>query len=259
MERYYGAIIDYVDGHEIETDRYYAYDSGEIYDEVLQEYLYIKPRSSDGYCTTMLYNSEGRKVQLYVHRIVAATLINSELKYNNSLVVNHIDPVARYNNSVENLEVCTQKENIEYAIKLGRFKVKGEDNPTANLTNDIVHEICSIMEENPNKTYKSIAEDLNLTHLKAIEDTIGKIRQGKEWIFISSQYNLQKRSNPKKGVRVSMSYFNDEDKRELENIILKNPELKSNEISKLVSIDLSDHKKYHAFKKMVARMKKRLL
>lgn len=258
MERYYASLIDYVDGKELEYNRYYAYDSGEIYDEVLQEFIDYKPRS-DGYCTIMLYLSSGEKAQLYVHRVIEATLVDSRLKYDNDLVVNHLNPDYRYNNSVNNLEVCTQKENVAYAIKLGRFKVQGEDNPTANLTNDIVHLICQMMEDDPNRTYSSIADELGISQYIGIVDTIGKIRQGKEWVHISSQYNLIQRKCPQKGVRVTMSYFDDDVRERVKNLILENPEIKPMQIANIISMDLSDSKKKSAFSKMVNRMKKRLL
>ena len=252
MERYYASIIDFVDGTEIENNRYYAYDSGEIYDEINQEYLNIKPRDCDGYCSVSLYTTSGKKAKFYTHRVIAATLIDRRLKYNNNLVVNHLTPDAKYDNSVSNLEVCTQKENIHYAIKLGRFKAVGEENPSANLTDSIVHSICSIMEEFPNKTYKTIAEELELTYLKGIEDTIGKIRQGKEWKHISSHYNLQRR------VRSCMNQF-EMYKSDIEKTIIKNPELKARDIANILSINIDDKKTYQAFHKLIGRMKSKLL
>ena len=258
MERYYSSLIDYVDGKELEFGRYYAYDSGEIYDEMNDCYLEYRPRN-DGYCTIMLYLNSGIKAQFYVHRVIAATLIDKRLKYHNSLVVNHLNPDFKYDNSVSNLEVCTQKQNIGYAIEMGRFKTQGEDNPTANLTNDIVHIICQMMEDDPNRTYISIAKDLGIDHYVGILDTIGKIRQGKEWIHISSQYNLQRRTCPQKGVRVTESYFDDIIRNEVKEIILNNPEIKPMEVAKIISIDLSDNKKKNSFRKMVERMKKKLL
>ena len=142
---------------------------------------------------------------------------------------------------------------------MGRFKTQGEDNPTANLTNDIVHLICQIMENEPNRPYSSIVKELGIDQYVGILDTIGKIRQGKEWIHISSQYNLQRRTCPQKGVRVTESYFDDVIRNEVKEIISNNPEIKPMQVAKIISIDLSDNKKQNAFRKMVERMKKKLL
>ena len=260
MESYYGMTIDFVDGYEIETGRYIAFDSGEIYDNKNQEYLYIHPRNCDGYCMVCLYLNSGKTKQLYVHRIIASTLIDSRLKYkDNMLVVNHLNPDNKWDNSVSNLETCTQKENISYAIEQGRFKVKGEDNPTSNLTNEQVHEICRIMETYPNKTYSSIISELNLGHLTGIESTIGKIRQGKQWVDISSQYNLQRRKAINKGVRVEVNYFNDTDKDNIKQLLTENPNLKPKEIANILSISLETDKKYRAFTTMVGRIRRKLL
>lgn len=258
MERYYGKLIDYVDGKELEIGRYYAFDNGDIYDCVKGEYLVYGPRY-DGYCNIGLYLSSGKLYQFYVHRVIAATLINDELKYENKFVVNHINPECRYNNSISNIETCTQKENVAYAIELGRFKVKGEDNPTANLTNDIVHQICQIMEDDPERTYRSIAEELNIDHYTGILDTIGKIRQGKEWVHISSNYNLKRRLCPQKRERVTTSYFDNNLREQIKNIILNTPNIKPMEVAEIISIDLSDDKKKNAFQKMINRLKKKLL
>lgn len=60
---------------------------------------------------------DGKRKQFYVHRLVASTFIgNTE-----GFVVNHIDG-NKSNNCVENLEICTQKENQKHAFKNGLLK-----------------------------------------------------------------------------------------------------------------------------------------
>ena len=72
--------------------------------------------NENGYLKVNLYDLEGKCKKKYVHRLVAeAFLLNSEEKAN----VNHIDCNVK-NNRVENLEWCTQSENILHAVKLGR-------------------------------------------------------------------------------------------------------------------------------------------
>lgn len=73
--------------------------------------------NENGYLKVNLYDASGHCKKKYMHRLVAeAFLPNPENKPN----VNHIDCDVK-NNSVENLEWCTQSENIRHAVKLGRY------------------------------------------------------------------------------------------------------------------------------------------
>lgn len=67
-----------------------------------------------GYPHIDLYNSKGRK-NYYIHRLVAELFIPNP---NNLPQVNHKDG-NKLNNSVDNLEWCTCKENILHGIKNG--------------------------------------------------------------------------------------------------------------------------------------------
>lgn len=76
----------------------------------------------DGYLRVRL-SKENKKYTPIAHRIVASVFIhNSESKPH----VNHINSV-RIDNRVENLEWVTPKENIQHAIKQGRFKFMTEN------------------------------------------------------------------------------------------------------------------------------------
>ncbi len=57
-----------------------------------------------------------------IHRVVGKHFLENR---DNKPYINHLDG-DKTNNNVENLEWCTAKENIQHAMKLGRFKrVKG--------------------------------------------------------------------------------------------------------------------------------------
>ena len=72
--------------------------------------------NENGYMKVNLYDTDGNCKKKYVHRLVAEAFIpNPE----NKKIVNHIDCNVK-NNCVENLEWCTQSENILHAVKLGR-------------------------------------------------------------------------------------------------------------------------------------------
>lgn len=72
--------------------------------------------NGNGYMKVNLYDLEGRCRKKYVHRLVAEAFIpNPETKPN----VNHIDCDVK-NNRIENLEWCTQSENVRYQLTKGR-------------------------------------------------------------------------------------------------------------------------------------------
>lgn len=75
-----------------------------------------------GYITVMLSCGAEFQKRYYLHRLIADAFIpNPE----NKPVVNHKD-TNRSNNNFENLEWCTQKENIDHSNKMGNYKGIGE-------------------------------------------------------------------------------------------------------------------------------------
>lgn len=73
---------------------------------------YIKPSNNgNGYLYVTL-RIDGKRVHRYVHRLVAENFLEKE---SGKDVVNHID-FDKTNNCVENLEWCTQKENIYHSV-----------------------------------------------------------------------------------------------------------------------------------------------
>lgn len=92
----------------------------------------------NGYYRTMLKrDSDGKIGTVKVHRLVAITFIpNPE----NKPQVNHINAI-RNDNRVENLEFCTQSENIKHSFNIGMSCNKGENHPFSLLTDKQVLEI----------------------------------------------------------------------------------------------------------------------
>ena len=83
-------------------------EDGRIWSEKTHKYL--KPAyTKTGYASVELFNADGSK-RLLVHRLVARAFIPNPL---NLPQVNHIDEDPR-NNSVDNLEWCTAKYNMNY-------------------------------------------------------------------------------------------------------------------------------------------------
>lgn len=79
--------------------------------------------NGNGYLKVNLYDVNGKCKKKYVHRLVAEAFLNNPLNKPN---INHIDN-NRSNNNINNLEWCTQSENIKHAVKFGNY--------TSNLPN----------------------------------------------------------------------------------------------------------------------------
>ena len=92
---------------------YLVSDDGKIYSKKMRKYLTPKV-NHDGYHRVQIWEN-GKCRFVSWHRIVAETFIPNP---NDCEVVNHIDG-DKQNNCVENLEWCTQAENIRHAWKTG--------------------------------------------------------------------------------------------------------------------------------------------
>lgn len=98
-------------------DTYYATQDGKVFNKKTNKPL--KPQIRFGYEQIQIRINKTRK-SLYVHRIVLAYFTNKSLDYN--LVVNHINGI-KTDNRLQNLEWCTQSENVKHAYKIGLSKV----------------------------------------------------------------------------------------------------------------------------------------
>lgn len=94
-------------------------------------------KNDQGYMLVRLNNP--RRVAR-VHRLIASAFCLNPFGYP---YVNHIDCV-RSNNNADNLEWCTQWQNLNHSRKLGRMQEKywkGKRSPNASLTDVQVEEI----------------------------------------------------------------------------------------------------------------------
>ncbi|MGR3177808.1 MAG: NUMOD4 domain-containing protein [Candidatus Anammoxibacter sp.] len=126
---------------------------------------------SHGYKTVTLY-CKGIPKTHCVHRLVALVFIpNPE----NKPCINHINAI-RKDNWSENLEWCTQKENVQHAINIGRFDQNGSNNHNAKLTETNVLEI---RKNANNYTRKELSIEHNVT-----EEHISQIINKRRWKHI---------------------------------------------------------------------------
>lgn len=94
---------------------YLIYSDGRVYS--FKSNKFLKPRlSMDGYERVCLYKDK-KSYEYRVHRLIAEAFIDNP---NNLPQVNHKD-FNRSNNVLENLEWCTNKENVQYSINNGNL------------------------------------------------------------------------------------------------------------------------------------------
>lgn len=107
-------------------------------------------KDKDGYLEVRLYKN-GKGFHKKIHRLVAEAFIPN---IENKPCVNHLD-CNRTNNNVENLEWCTENENVQYAAKLGRYK------------GSCCKKICAIDKYGTRVIYESMQEASRITNVPA--------------------------------------------------------------------------------------------
>lgn len=109
--------------------------SGTIYTHYQARWL-TPDKMRDGYLRYTLRNAKGDRLRISGHRLVALTYIKNPRALN---CVNHIDS-DRANNSVENLEWCTHKENSMHMVAVGHSQ-QGARHHNSKLTESMVKQI----------------------------------------------------------------------------------------------------------------------
>ena len=144
------------------NSNYIIYDDGRIYSKYKKDFLTPK-YMRDGYIRVQLWCCiDGQKKMRYIgwHRAIAETFLQKPSEKHN--VVNHIDG-NKHNNSVRNLEWCTQRQNIQHAWKSGlsnkynHTKYKGfEVYDVINDTTTSYFSVRDISQSLPNTTASGI-------------------------------------------------------------------------------------------------------
>lgn len=136
----------------------------------------LKPiKSKIGYNVVFLTNNGLRKSK-YIHRLIAEVFIpNPE----NKPQVNHIDG-NKSNNSIDNLEWNTSKENVNHAIKIGlTISLKGENTYHCKLTEQKVLAIRRLYRMNPKFNQSKLAIKVGVSN-----QNINDIIKRKAWKHI---------------------------------------------------------------------------
>lgn len=128
----------------------------------------------------------------FIHKLVALhfqEFIGKKKDYQTQ--VNHING-CKLDNHYQNLEFCDQSENNIHAYETGLAK-RGELDSKSIYTENIIKEICELLQDG--KGPVEIANILNIyergtTEYKRLTSTISKIRQRKNWAWMSREYDF---------------------------------------------------------------------
>lgn len=141
----------------------------------------LKPKiDKDGYLCVTLYKNNTRK-SYHVHRIVAMSFINN---YDNLPQVNHIDG-NKQNNNINNLEWCTNQENIQHAWEIGLKKRRyGKDNDKSKTVYQYSNELelINIYESTRDAERKT---GFNHSHIAKCCNNKYKTVGGYKWSYVN--------------------------------------------------------------------------
>lgn len=154
--------------------------------------ILLSPVIRSGYYVVGLYDSSKKCKMHLLHRLIAIAFIPKIIGKN---TINHIDG-NKLNNSIDNLEWCTQPENVEHARRTGLMKEYEETHHNASLTNKQVLEI-----------YHSNLSHKELSYLyKVSQGVISKIKTGAKWSTLTNA--IYKKTVEKLTPQIALSIYN---------------------------------------------------
>lgn len=142
------------------------------YNKTGQEKLLIPHKLSNGYLGILLFDDNKKHHNLLIHRLVALAFIPNPNNYN---LVNHRDE-CRINNTVNNLEWCDYKYNLNYGTRNNKLSKSLYNHPKFSTPviqfskeNKLIQEFPSIAEA---------ARTINNGNIKAAATNILKCCNG---------------------------------------------------------------------------------
>lgn len=155
-------------------DRYFINEKGELFTDYGKTQL--KDCMKNGYVKNGLILKNGKSKHFFRHRLVM--LCFNPREDADMLQVNHIDG-DKTNNSLQNLEWCTNQENRIHAVKLGlAVGLKGEENPASKLKEEQVLDlIVDLLNHVP---YSVLTKKYDCS-----KSTISAIKNKRNWTYLT--------------------------------------------------------------------------
>jgi len=125
--------------------------NGEVYNIITGRLLKERIISS-GYKSVLLTNGNIKK-EFLIHRLIALLYLPIRMK---KIFVNHKDG-NKLNNNINNLEWCTQKENIQHAYNSNNWNKNGQrKRKVVNIENRIIYNSIKSAAIHNNLKYSSL-------------------------------------------------------------------------------------------------------
>lgn len=166
------------------NQRYLINEKGEVFSPYRGLHQLKQHKIQKGYLRVHLRTTDGSKFFM-VHRLVLEAFY--PIQNSLSLQVNHIDG-NKENNNLDNLEWCTQSENMAHARKIGLRDnlAKGERAGCNVLTEEQVLEICNELLKPNRASLAKIGAKYGVSKY-AIHD----IKRKKSWEWLTKDYNFE--------------------------------------------------------------------
>lgn len=157
----------------IDFEKYEISDEGYVYN-TCTERIQKQKIAGRGYPQVSFWK-DGKRYYRYIHRLVAEYFIENPNNYD---CVNHKDG-NKLNNNVNNLEWCTNKQNMRHAFEKG-LQPSGELRSTSKLK---LEDILFIYDNYKSIDYVDLAKMFDVSY-----STIQRVYKGKRYKNIYRQY-----------------------------------------------------------------------
>ena len=179
----------------VKQNYYYATKEGQVFSRHRNKPLTNNSLDKNGYSRPSFRLEGGKSKRIHIHRIILATY--NPIDGWENLEVNHKDG-NKLNNSLDNLEWCTTKENIQHAWKTGLVK-GGENHPRAKMDEETA--IYCLSEHKKGRRVTDIARELGVGR-----SAVNSLVHGRTWKYLSQKEGsttIPEGSTPKRGEKDS--------------------------------------------------------